>query len=56
MGYRRDNLNLRTFGYQDNIIRSSKIFRPIAGNCLNEFSASKIDTEPVPSRKTNRRP
>ena len=35
MGYRRDNPNLRTFGYQDNTIRSSKIFRPIAGNCLS---------------------
>ena len=45
MGYRRDNPNL-TFGYQDNTIRS-KIFRPIAGNCLSETSAVKIDTKPL---------
>ena len=32
IGRRRGHPNLRTFGYQDNTIRTSKIFRPIAGN------------------------
>ena len=37
---RRDNSNVRTFGYQDNTIRLSKVFRPIAGNCRVEQELS----------------
>ena len=36
MGHRKDNPSLRDFGYNDNTIRTQKIFRPIAGNCLND--------------------
>ena len=32
MDRRRGNLNLRTFGFQDNTIRHSKTFRPFPGN------------------------
>ena len=40
MGTRRDNANVRTFGYQDNTIRLSKVFRPIAGNRRDEQEPS----------------
>ena len=56
MGARRDNPNIRTFGYQDNAIRSSKIFRSIRGNCISEKpSTNKIETESLPSRKAKRK-
>lgn len=29
---RKDNPNLRTFGYEDNALHNSKIFRPISSN------------------------
>ena len=32
MGQRRDNPNLRTFGYQDKYTKDFKTYRPIAGN------------------------
>ena len=47
MGRRIDNPNARTFGYQDNTIRVSKVFRPIAGNCREP---SVFDSEKVPCR------
>ena len=51
MGRRRDNPNLRTFGYQDNTIRTSKTFRPIAGNSRkDEQETFEISTETLPSR------
>ena len=48
LGKRRDNPNIRTFGYQDNTIRTSNIFKPIAsGNSRNKdyfecFSANEL--------------
>ena len=55
IGRIRDNPNLRTFGYQDNIIRTSKIFRPIAGNSRkDEQQDFEINSETLPSR-TNKR-
>lgn len=36
MGRRRDDPNLKTFGYQDNKMRNSNIFRPISGNSRKE--------------------
>ena len=51
MGRRRDNPNVRTFGYQDNTIRLSKVFRPIAGNCRDEQEPSVFHSEKVPYRK-----
>ena len=55
IGRRRDNPNLRTFGYQDNTIRTSKIFRPIAGNSRkDEQQDFEINCETLPSR-TNKR-
>ena len=32
IGRREDNPSLRDFGYNDNTIRTTKVFRPIAGN------------------------
>ena len=55
IGRRRDNPNLRTFGYQDNTIRTSRIFRPIAGNSRkDEQQDFEINCETLPSR-TNKR-
>ena len=51
MGRRRDNPNVRTFGYQDNIIRLSNVFRPIAGSCRYDQEPSVFDSEKVPCRK-----
>ena len=47
MGRRRDNPNLRTFGYQDNTIRTSKVFRPISGNSRKDEQKNfEINSEP----------
>ena len=52
MGQRKDNPSVRDFGYNDNTIRTQKIFRPIAGNCRNDDQTlNKIDVETVPCRK-----
>ena len=53
LGRRRDNPNIRTFGYQDNTIRTSKFFKPIAsGNSRDDFQQPfNICTDPVPCRK-----
>ena len=53
LGRRRDNPNIRTFGDQDNTIRTSKIFKLIAsGNSRDDFQQPfNICTEPVPCRK-----
>ena len=56
MGHRKDNPSLRDFGYNDNTIRTQKIFRPIAGNCQNDDEQlNKIDVETVPCRKSIRK-
>ena len=34
--HRKDNPSLRDFGYNDNTIRTTKLFRSIAGNCRND--------------------
>ena len=51
MAHRKDNHLVRDFGYNDNTIRTQKIFRPIAGNCSNDETLNKIDVETVPCRK-----
>ena len=53
LGRRRDNPNIRTFGCQDNTIRTSKMFKLIAsGNSRDDFQQPfNICTEPVPCRK-----
>ena len=52
MGHRKDNPSLRDFCYNDNTIRTQKIFRPIAGNCINDDEQlNKIDIETVPCHK-----
>ena len=46
MGRRRDNPNFQQFGYQDNTIRASKIFRPISsGNSQKEEEQQKRKLE-----------
>ena len=55
MGHRKDNPSLRDFGYNDNTIRTTKLFRPIAGNCRNDDpQIAKIDVETVPCRPRNK--
>ena len=54
-GRQKSNPNLRTFGYQANTIRTSKIFRSIAGNSRkDEQQDFEINSETLPSR-TNKR-
>ena len=56
MGRRRDNPNLRTFGYQDNTLRTSKTYRPIAGNSRKDEQQNfEINSEPLLSRQSNKR-
>lgn len=56
MGRRRDNPNLRTFGYQDNTIRTCKTFRPIAGNSRkDEQETFAINSDPLLSRRNKRK-
>lgn len=56
IGHRKDNPSLRDFGYNDNTIRTSKLFRPIAGNCRNDDPIlATIDVETVPCRKRNKK-
>ena len=50
MGHRKDNPSLRDFGYNDNTIRITKLFRSIAGNCRNDDP--QIET--VPCRPMNK--
>ena len=54
IGYRKDNPSVRDFGYNDNTIRNQKVFRPIAGNCLNDID-NQIDNEKVPHRIPQRK-
>ena len=50
LGNRHDNPNLRSFGYQDNAIRNSKVFKPIQGGNSQEIAQLiEISTEPMPS-------
>ena len=47
---------LRTFGYQDNTICTSKVFRPISGNSRKDEQQNfEINSEPLPSRTNNKR-
>ena len=53
--HRKDNPSLRDFGYNDNTIQTTKLFRPIAGNCRNDDpKIAKIDVETVPCRPRNK--
>ena len=55
IGRREDNPSLRDFGYNDNTIRTTKVFQPIAGNCRNDDpQLAKIDVETVPCRPRNK--
>ena len=38
LGHRKDNPSLRDIGYNDNTIRTTKLFQPITGNCYNDDS------------------
>ena len=55
MGHRKDNPSLRDFGYNDNTIRTAKIFRPIAGNCRDDPELMKINVDSVPCRPRNKK-
>ena len=49
MGQRKDNPSLRDVGYNDNTIRTTKLFRSIAGNFRSEDpTIAKIDVETRP--------
>ena len=51
MSQRGDLRTLRTFGYQDNTIHNSKVFRPIAGNSRKDQEWNfKVNAEPLFSR------
>ena len=56
MGHRRDNPNLQLFGYQDNTIRKSKIFRSIAtGNSQKDDPQKfQVDNDFIPYRQQKR--
>ena len=55
IGSRKDNPSLRDFGYNDNTIRTQRIFRPISGNCMSDDQTlAKIDVDIVPCRKSRR--
>ena len=55
LGRRKNNPSLRDFGYNDNTIRSAKLFRPIAGNCRNDDpTLANLDVETVPCRTRNK--
>ena len=49
MGQRKDNPPLCDVGYNDNTIRTTKLFQSITGNCRSEDpTIAKIDVETVP--------
>ena len=51
LGNRQDNPNLRSFGYQDNAIPNSKVFKPIqGGNSQDIVQPIEISTEPISCR------
>ena len=55
MGHRKDNPALRDFGYNDNTIRTTKLFKPIEGNCRNEDpTIASLNVETVPCRPRNK--
>ena len=55
MGHRKDNPSLRDFGYNDNTIRTTKLFKPIAGNYRNEDpTIASLNVETVPCRPRNK--
>ena len=55
MGYRKSNLRIADFGYNDNTIRNQKIFRPLAAGNVADQAVVEISNEPLPSRKKPRR-
>ena len=51
-GRRKDNPSLYDFGYNDNMIRNSKSFKPIVGtNCEVDFDVETENDEQLPSKK-----
>ena len=55
MGHRKDNPSLCDFGYNANTIRTTKLFKPIAGNCRNEDPIiASLNVETVPCRPRNK--
>ena len=48
---RKDNPNLRDFGYNDNIIKSQFTIRPLGGNVRSQHTEQKIDNTPLPKRR-----
>ena len=56
VGRRKDNPTLRDFGYNDNTIRNSKVFKPITGGSC-EYDDDKINVvdDKLPRRKTKRK-
>ena len=54
--YRHDNPTLNDFGFNDNMIRNQKKFRPIAhGNSTDHEFSNLISDEPLPTRKKKKR-
>ena len=55
---RKDNPNLRTFGYEDNALHNSKIFRPISSNSQKdeEQNIEVKNAEPLLSRTKKKIP
>ena len=52
IGGRKDNPTIRDFGYNDNSIRSQKVFRQIAGNVRGIHEVNiEFTEEPIPCRK-----
>ena len=55
LGCRKDNPTLKDFGYNDNTIRNSKVFKPISGgNCESDDTFDIVDDK-LPCRKTKRK-
>ena len=57
-GRRKDNPNLRTFGYEDNALHNSKISRPISSNSRKdeEQNIEVKNAEPLLSRTKKKIP
>ena len=51
IGTRKDNPSVRDVGYNDNVIRNQKTFRPIQAGNVAENINFEINDEPVPCRK-----
>ena len=52
IGARKDNLNIRDFGFNDNSIRNQTIVQPIAGNvCGQDIGMVNFTNEALPCRE-----